>query len=252
MKPKVSAKSGPPRRPATTADKREELKTYRELTLGRELKSIRQRRRIEANGLRRVLGNGSTTQPYIVVETRRYREVRIEVQRRLLREAQKMDLQLPVDLLLEQLHSRIEAGTYALLAEEINLASSSHIPMAALGRALTKEERARFAASHAASEMEASPRRATGERRRRSTRCSAPSRSGRSTTRRATRRSGRRWSAPMWRSSRISTRSIRRRRPPFSVASIRCSHRISNAAGVSREKLGKALGLPIRQLRAKF
>ena len=67
----------PPREFQTPRDKREELKTYRELTLRRELKSIRQRKRLEANGQRRVLGNGSATQPYLVVETNRYRQVRL-------------------------------------------------------------------------------------------------------------------------------------------------------------------------------
>jgi hypothetical protein len=49
----------PPREFITPRDKREELKTYRELALRRDLKSIRQRRRVEANGLQRVLGDGS-------------------------------------------------------------------------------------------------------------------------------------------------------------------------------------------------
>ena len=74
----------PPREFRTPRDKREELKTYRELELRRDLKSIRQRKKIEANGLKRVLGDGSSGQPYLVVETRRYRQVRLEIQRKLL------------------------------------------------------------------------------------------------------------------------------------------------------------------------
>ena len=52
-----------PRRPATPRAKREELSTYRELELGRELKSIRQRRRIEARGKLRVIGEGTADRP---------------------------------------------------------------------------------------------------------------------------------------------------------------------------------------------
>jgi len=140
----------PPREFQTPGDKREELKTYRELALRRDLKSIRQRRRVEAKGLQRVLGDGSVTQPYLLVARPRYREVRLEVQRRLLLEARAMGLDLPVDLLLNQLRSRIEAVTYAQLAQEGAHDAMSHVPVAALGRALTSEERAHFAASHAA------------------------------------------------------------------------------------------------------
>src|SRR5476651_714828 len=98
----------PPREFITPRDKREELKTYRELALRRDLKSKAQRRRVEAGGLRRVLGDGSATQPYLIVETRRYREVRLEIQRRLLVQARQAGLGLPVDLLLRQLKPRVE------------------------------------------------------------------------------------------------------------------------------------------------
>jgi hypothetical protein len=140
----------PPREFITPRDKREELKTYRELALRRELKSKVQRRRAEAGGTRRVIGNGSATQPYLLVETCRYRAVRVEVQHRLLLQARQTKLNLSVDLLLGQLQPRIEAMTYAQLAEEGGHESLRHIPVAALGRALTTEERGRFAASRAA------------------------------------------------------------------------------------------------------
>ena len=147
----------PPREFITPRDKREELKTYRELTLRRDLKSKIQRRRVEAGGVRRVLGDGSATQPYLIVETRRYREARLEVQRRLLVQARQTGLDLSVDLLLRQLKPRVEALVYAELAEECGHAALRHVPVAALGRALTAGEQAHFAASRAASEGPASP-----------------------------------------------------------------------------------------------
>jgi hypothetical protein len=139
----------PPRNPATPRDKREELKTYRELDLRRDLKSIRNRKRIEANGLRRVLGDGSSGQPYLVVETKRYRQVRMEIQRKLLVDARKSGLNLPVDLLLGRLKPRIEALAYTQLAEETSHDVELDSPIAALGRKLTAEERSHFAASRA-------------------------------------------------------------------------------------------------------
>jgi len=142
----------PPREFQTPRDKREELKTYRELNLRRDLKSIRHRKRVEASGLKRVLGNGSSDQPYLIVETIRYRQVRMEVQRKLLLEARKSGLDLSADVLLRQVMPRVEALVYAQLAEESSHEALKHIPVAALGRALTAEERIHFAASRAASE----------------------------------------------------------------------------------------------------
>jgi len=142
----------PAREFITPRDKREELKTYRELALRRDLKSIRQRRRVEANGLKRVLGDGSGTQPYLIVETRRYREVRLEVQHRLLVQARQAGVDLSVDLLARQLKPRVEALVYGQLAEESGHEASRHVPVGALGRALTAEEQGHFAASRAASE----------------------------------------------------------------------------------------------------
>ncbi len=132
--------------------KREELKTYRELDLRRDLKSAAQRRRVQANGLRRVIGDGSGTQPYLIVEAKRYRAVRLEVQKRLLLEARRIGLEMPVDALLHQLKPRIEAMTYAQLAVEAGHEALGNVTVAALGRALTPQERAQFAATHAAGE----------------------------------------------------------------------------------------------------
>jgi len=137
----------PPREFQTPRDKREELKTYRELALRRDLKSIRQRRRVEASGLQRVLGNGSDSQPYLIVEAHRYRQVRLEIQRHLLLQARATELDISVDLLLRQLQPRVEALTYVQLAEEIEHHALRHVPVAALGRALTAEEQTHFAAS---------------------------------------------------------------------------------------------------------
>jgi len=130
-------------------DKREELKTYREMGLRRDLKSKAGRRRVEANGLRRVLGDGSESQPYLIVETSRYKQVRLEIERQLLVQAKQTGLNLSVDLLLRQLKPRIEALAYAQLAEENRHEATRHVPVAALGRALTVEERTHFAASQA-------------------------------------------------------------------------------------------------------
>ena len=141
----------PPPSFITPRDKREELKTYRELELRRDLKSVRARRRVEAGGVRRVLGDGSSGQPYLIVATRRYRQVRLEVQRELLVEARRSGLNLAVDLLLRQLKPRIEALAYARLAEEAGQETLLHVPLPALGRALTAEEKSHFAASQALS-----------------------------------------------------------------------------------------------------
>ena len=145
----------PPREFTKPREKREELKTYRELALRRDLKSIRQRRRVEANGLKRVLGDGSGSQPYLIVENRRYREVRLEVEHRLLAQARAAQLDLSVDLLQRQLKPRVEALVYAQLAGENEHEALRHVPVDALGRGLTAEERGHFAASRAVSEGDA-------------------------------------------------------------------------------------------------
>ncbi len=135
--------------PRNERTKGEEMKTYRELALRRELKSAARRKRVEASGLRRVLGDGSGTMPYLIVETRRYRAVRLEMQRRLLLEARAIGLEIPVDRLLRQLKPRIEAMTYAQLAEESGGEALRDVTLPTLGRALTPQERACFADTHA-------------------------------------------------------------------------------------------------------
>lgn len=140
--------------PREERTKREELKTYRELDLRRDLKSAAQRKRVQANGLRRVLGDGSGTQPYLIVETKRYHAMRLEVQRQFLLEARRIGLEIPVDALLRQLKPRIEARVYAQLAGEAGHEAMAHVTTTALGRALTPHERRQFAATRAAGEVE--------------------------------------------------------------------------------------------------
>jgi hypothetical protein len=153
MKPppkKIAGKSGAfPRALPTPRAKKEELTTYRELALGRNLKSLRQRRRLENAGKMRVLGDGSAERPHLAVPAARYRDVRLEQQRLLLLEARAQNLDLPADRLLAQLTPRIERLTYAKLAEEAMRENAGRSPQPALGRALTRNEQAHFAASHA-------------------------------------------------------------------------------------------------------
>src|SRR5260221_13326908 len=83
MKPSYANKTKPALRSAADQRiKREELKTYRELDLRRDLNSIRNRKRLEAGGVRHVLGDGSSGQPYLPVRKKRYRQVRLKIQRR--------------------------------------------------------------------------------------------------------------------------------------------------------------------------
>ena len=243
----------PPREFITPRDKREELKTYRELALRRDLKSIRQRRRVEASGVRRVLGDGSATQPYLIVETRRYRQVRLEIQRRLLVQARRIGLDLSVDLLLRQLKPRIEALTYAQLAEEGGHEALRHVPVAVLGRALTAEEQARFAASRAASESPAQ----TVKQANQATR-TALNRVLGSIEQRQTHNPARYqtlW-AQLVGPDAAQQSQLDHVDPNTQTAYFRCYNSVLSTDLQRRpglaQKLARALGLPIRQLRAKF
>ena len=242
----------PPREFHTPREKREELKTYRELTLRRDLKSIRQRRRIEASGLQRVLGNGSDSQPYLIVETARYRKLRLEIQRQLLLQARKTGLKLPVDLLLGQLQPRIEALTYAQLAEEAGHHAQRHVPVAALGRALTAEEQSHFAASRAASETLPSARAAVP-----SSRTALDQVLGH-IEQRQTHNPARYqtiW-AQLVGPDAAQQSFLDHIDPATQTAYFRCFNSVLSADLQRRtglaQKLAKALGLPVRQLRAKF
>ncbi len=243
----------PPREflsPRDAREKREELKTYRELALRRDLKSIRQRRRVEAGGVRRVLGDGSATQPYLIVAARRYREVRLEIQHLLLVQARKTGLDLSVDLLLRQLKPRIEALTYSRLAEEGGLESLRHVPVAALGRALTAGEQARFAASRAVSE---SPVRAANQ----ATRTALDHVLG-SIEQRQTHNPARYqtlW-AQLVGPDAAQQSQLDQIDPNTKTAYFRCYNSVLSTDLQRRpglaQKLARALGVPVRQLRAKF
>jgi hypothetical protein len=240
----------PPREFTTPRAKREELKTYRELTLRRDLKSKIQRKRVEANGLRRVLGDGSSTQPYLIVEAQRYREVRLEVQRQLLIEARKTGLDLAVDLLLRQLKPRIESLTYTQLAEEGSHEALRHVPVAALGRALTAEEQRHFAASRAAAEV---PARRTNQ----ATRTALDHVLG-SIEQRQTHNPAR--YQTVW-AQLVGVEAAQQSNldhvdPNTQTAYFRCYNSVLSADLQRRrglaQKLSRALGLPIRHLRARF
>jgi hypothetical protein len=229
------------------------LKTYRELALRRDLKSIRQRRRVEASGVRRVLGDGSATQPYLIVETRRYREVRLEIERRLLVQARQTGLDLSVDLLLRQLKPRIEALSYAQLAEEGAHEALRHVPIAALGRALTAEEQARFAASRAASESPAQTVKLANQATR-----TALNRVLGSIEQRQTHNPARYqtlW-AQLVGPDAAQQSQLDHIDPNTQTAYFRCynsvlSTDLQRRSGLA-QKLARALGLPVRHLRAKF
>jgi len=240
----------PPREFITPRAKREELKTYRELALRRDLKSKVQRRRVEADGLRRVLGDGSATQPYLVVETSRYREVRLEVQHRLLVQARQAGLNLPVDLLLRQLKPRIEALTYAKLAEEGGHHALRHVPVAALGRALTAEELRHFAASRGASEGTARKSNQATHNALNQVLGSIEQRQTHNPARYQTL-----WAqlvgADAAQQSQLDHVDSKTQTAYFRCYNSVLSTDLQRRPGLA-QKLGRALGLPIRQLRARF
>ena len=244
----ASKPSTSPRRPATPRAKREELSTYRELDLGRELKSIRQRRRVEARGKLRVIGDGTADRPYLAVPAERYRQARREHQRRLLVEARAQGLPLSADRLLAQLTPRVEQLTYAQLADEARHETARHTPIAALGRALTAAERARFAATR---ELHEEPKmtglaavaldEALGAIERRQNHNPARYQAV--------------WAELVGPDAAVQSQ-LHRIDPATQIAWIRC-HNSVLSADLQRRRglpalLAKALGVPVRQLRASF
>lgn len=237
-----------PRRAATPRAKKEELTTYRELELGRELKSIRQRRRVEARGRLRVIGDGTADRPYLAVPAPRYLEMRREHQRRLLVEARTQGLPLAADRLLAQLTPRIEQLTYAQLADEARHESARHIPVAALGRALTGQERARFAESRALGNVPSAEGpiataidQALGAIERRQNHNPARYQAV--------------WAELVGPDAAVQSQ-LHRIDPATQIAWIRCHNSVLSADLQRRRtlpaQLAKALGVPIRQLRATF
>jgi hypothetical protein len=252
MKP-PAPKAGPrptafPRATPTPRAKKEELTTYRELALGRELKSARQRRRLDNAGRMRVIGDGSSEQPRLAVPAARYREVRLEQQRRILIEARARELDLPADRLLAQLTPRIERLTYAQLAEEARQESAGRSPLPALGRALTKEERARFAASSALAGPSAIP----------SPTAAALAEALDHIERRQTHNPARYqaiW-AQLVGSDAAAQSQLHRIDPATRTVYFRCHNSVLSVDLQRRRglaaQLTKALGTPVRQLRASF
>jgi hypothetical protein len=237
-----------PRRPATPRAKREELSTYRELELGRELKSIRQRRRVEARGKLRVIGDGTTDRPYLSIPAERYRAVRMEHQRRLLVEARTQGIPLGADRLLTQLTPRIEQLTYAQLAAEARHETARHVPVAALGRTLTPTERASFAATRA---LGAAPA-ATGPA------AAAIDQALGAIDRRQNHNPARYqaiW-AELVGPDAAAQSQLHRIDPATQIAWIRCHNSVLSTDLQRRRTLpallAKALGVPVRQLRATF
>ncbi len=242
------ATSAFPRNAPTPRAKREELQTYRELELGRQLKSIRQRRRVDAAGKLRVIGDGSLERPHLAVPAARYRQVRLEQQRLLLVEAQAQGVAVPADRLLAQLTPRVEQLTYTLLAEEARQQTARHVPLPALGRALTPQEQAHFAESHA-----------LGGR-------ALPTRPARAALQEALGQVERRqshnparyqavWAQLVGPDAAVQS-ELHRIDAATQTAFFRCTNSVLSVDLQRRrglaEKLGKALGLPVRQLRSGF
>jgi hypothetical protein len=240
----------PPREFITPRDKREELKTYRELALRRDLKSKAQRRRVEAKGDRRVLGDGSSTQPYLIVDARRYRAVRLEIQHRLFVQARQSGLDLAVELLEQQLRPRIEAMAYAQLAGECEHEAMRHVPVAALGRALTAEEQRHFAASRAATDGHDHARNGTTRTALNLVLGSIEQRQKHNPARHQTL-----WAQLVGPDAAQQTH-LDHVDAATQTAYFRCYNSVLSTDLQRRpglaQKLSRALGLPIRQLRAKF
>jgi hypothetical protein len=251
MKPSKPAPArSAPREFIQPRDKREELKTYRELELGRELKSKLRRRKIEARGKLRVIGDGSSGQPYLAVDGKRYRQARLEQQRRLLLEARAMDLGLPADQLLAQLTPRIEALTYVQLAKESRDEAARKNPIPVLGRALTEQEQARFADSCAL----AKPSRAREEGSAGAALQQVLSRIEQRQTHNPARYQTI-W-AQLVGADASAQSHLEQVDAATQTAYFRCHNSVLSMDLQRRpglaQKLAKALGLPVRQLRAKF
>jgi hypothetical protein len=240
----------PPREFQLTRDKREELKSYRELALRRDLKTVKSRRRVDAKGRCRVLGDGSSDRPYLTVEAARYRRVRLEVQKRLLVEARDGGLALPVAVLLAQLSPRIEALTYAQLAREADQEALRHVPMPALGRALTAEERGHFAATAELPLAGVTPRRRAAQTALHHVLGRIEERQSHNPARYQTV-----W-AQIVGAEAAQQSHFERVDPATQTAWFRCMNSVLSSDLQRRrglpQKLGQALGVPVRQLRAMF
>ncbi len=129
-------------------EKKEEYKTYRELGLGRDLKSKVRRNKINLKRVNRVIGGNEC--PYLQVNNQRYLEVRREVTKQLLREARDAGLNVPIEALMASLRPRIERLAYERLAKEQQAAA--HVEVKSVetnGRHPTFLEKQRFVESAA-------------------------------------------------------------------------------------------------------
>ena len=107
-----------PRFKPTPTAKREELKTYGELGLSRDYKSVKVRRRIASGGPRILIGGDDPARPQIVVSRPLYKKVRLDVMKDLLVRARRDLPGVGKDFLLDHLVPRIERETYERLAAD--------------------------------------------------------------------------------------------------------------------------------------
>ncbi|SDT86905.1 hypothetical protein SAMN05444156_0247 [Verrucomicrobium sp. GAS474] len=98
--------------------KHQELKTYSALGLGRSYKSVKGRKKLAAlaDGPTLLIGGDAPDRPQIVVNREAYRKTRLDVLRRVLLEAGAIMPEAPKEVLLDQLHPRVERETYEHLA----------------------------------------------------------------------------------------------------------------------------------------
>lgn len=103
--------------------KRDELKTYKELGLAREAKTVRQRRKLAGGGARFLIGGDDPARPELIVARELYQKTRAEVLRSLLVEVRdrlggeaEAGAALTREELFDHLRPRVERETYDRLA----------------------------------------------------------------------------------------------------------------------------------------
>lgn len=127
-------------------EKREEFKTYKSLSLGRNLKSKFRRDQIDRRRVNRVIGGGD--RPFLEVNNQRYLSLRREVTKELLREAKAAGIDVPIEALMASLRHRIERVTYERLSLEQQAAARVEVAFVEHhGRHPTANERQRFVES---------------------------------------------------------------------------------------------------------
>jgi len=134
--------------PSQPQAKRNELKTYSELGLGRHYKSARQRRRLAGGGPRLLIGGDDPGRPQLVVERPVYTKTRLDVLRALLVRAREELPGVGREFLLDHLGPRVERETYDRLAAVYHHAPRLDAAFRRLhGRQPTLRERDSFAPS---------------------------------------------------------------------------------------------------------